>query len=1072
MASRINVGITGDNSGLQTSINDSKRSLKDFVADFSRKASELNAISGKVGDAQRKLVLGANLDTQAKAVGNTLGKLNAQINVANGQYQINGDRIAMVQAKTQAYTAALNDLLARGLKPDSDSAKALSLEIRKLNAEMYVLQGPQRMREQLQQLNNEKAKAAEAARRLAEEEAKAAEKAAEAQRRAAQKVIDDRRRAQKELVDITRNAGRNLTLAVTAPLAALTTMSLRAYGELDALRRGLAVVEGNADKAMQRQKDLKQIYALPGLGIQEALRGDVLFRQAGGYSAAESFDIMKQFGNAIALGGGGKEQFGLVLMQLTQMSTKTKVLAEDLKPLINQAPVAAGAIRKLFGTVDSEQISKQLQAAGKGPREFISMLTAELAKAERVTSGFKNGVENLQDSMTIAGDTYGRVIDQNAQLSGLLSQAANGVENLAAWFEGLNDSQQTAILATLGVAAAMGPTIYVAGTLAGSIQNLANAKKVLTTVLGAERTAMLASLGPYAALAAAVALVGAGTYALYKLYNPTIESAARLADVTDEVTKATGAEIEKVKALVSVAGDEKKSKDERAAAVDKLKAQYPDYFGKLDSEKLKTDELKSAYDQLAGSIYRAALARAAESKANVFAEEIVSLRLENQELMKKAALHKQSAKLAQDTPSNNMYGPTRGNNDEIQYNLEVQKIKNNNAQIYQNEQAIKSLTGLIEANKDVTKTTQNSTAATVADTDSLNSRKDATEEATKELEKLLNVEAAASKDRRTLNEIEVEGLQEIRRFRVMNIDDKLKEQLITQSILATERKLADARREMALDRIYNRPKLTPSRDSVTDYLAGRATSNAKAVMDPFNREQKSQGKLNRYAEIDQIIAAANGIDLSKPLNGVQRQLMDFIVGMNETLRQGAVDAMVGMGEVIGGLIAGTAGIQDLPQMLLGVMGGMFQMMGKSLIEYGIVTAKLIPLMTNIFTAAPAAIIAGVALTALGAGMKGAVQKRQKFASGGIAYGRIFGVNAEAGEYSNARTNPEVIAPLRDLTGILKPFWVSAVRETAQSRMATPGGSTTRHLTILNLEGREIYRTYEEYREKEGRWAKQ
>lgn len=289
--------------------------------------------------------------------------------------------------------------------------------------------------------------------------------------------------------------------------------------------------------------------------------------------------------------------------------------------------MAAGAIRKLFGTVDSEQISKQLQAAGKGPREFISMLTAELAKAERVSSGFKNGVENLQDSMTIAGDTYGRVIDQNAQLSGLLTQAASGVENLAAWFEGLNDSQQTAILATLGVAAAMGPTIYVAGTLAGSIQNLANAKKVLTTVLGAERMAMLASVGPYAAVAAAVALVGAGTYALYKLYNPTIESAARLADVTDEVTKATGAEVEKVKALVSVAGDEKKSKEERAAAVDKLKAQYPDYFGKLDSEKLKTDELKSAYDQLAGSIYRAALARAAESKANVFAEEIVSLRL-------------------------------------------------------------------------------------------------------------------------------------------------------------------------------------------------------------------------------------------------------------------------------------------------------------------------------------------------------------------------------------------------------------------------------------------------------------
>ena len=62
----------------------------------------------------------------------------------------------------------------------------------------------------------------------------------------------------------------------------------------------------------------------------------------------------------------------------------------------------------------------------------------------------------------------------------------------------------------------------------------------------------------------------------------------------------------------------------------------------------------------------------------------------------------------------------------------------------------------------------------------------------------------------------------------------------------------------------------------------------------------------------------------------------------------------------------------LGKTVLAGIGGIFSQMGKSLMAYGITMMKLLPFLSNPFTSGPAALAAGIALTALGAALGGAL----------------------------------------------------------------------------------------------------
>lgn len=129
------------------------------------------------------------------------------------------------------------------------------------------------------------------------------------------------------------------------------------------------------------------------------------------------------------------------------------------------------------------------------------------------------------------------------------------------------------------------------------------------------------------------------------------------------------------------------------------------------------------------------------------------------------------------------------------------------------------------------------------------------------------------------------------------------------------------------------------------------------------------------------------------------------------------EAAVSFGEFLGDLATGeqNAG-QDFGKRMLGAVAAFMDALGKALIA----TAIASDVFQKLILANPAAaVVAGIALVAGATIVRNSLKEGPNataFAEGGIVSGPTLGL---VGEYPNASSNPEVIAPLDKLKGMLK-----------------------------------------------------
>lgn len=170
--------------------------------------------------------------------------------------------------------------------------------------------------------------------------------------------------------------------------------------------------------------------------------------------------------------------------------------------------------------------------------------------------------------------------------------------------------------------------------------------------------------------------------------------------------------------------------------------------------------------------------------------------------------------------------------------------------------------------------------------------------------------------------------------------------------------------------------------------------------------------------------------MNKSLNELNQQI-------TSSLQSAFSGITTGIGNAIGqAMVNGADLVSSLGQVLLDALGNLLLEMGTAMVAYGIGIQALQAALVLPFNPA-LALVGGAAMLAAGGAMKAAAAgfgssgssgqgsnnspgdhwsgSRVPMADGAIVYGPT---HALVGEYSGARNNPEVIAPLSDLKGIL------------------------------------------------------
>ena len=290
--------------------------------------------------------------------------------------------------------------------------------------------------------------------------------------------------------------GNDLTLAVSAPLAALGAAAIKQAGEIESLKLAMtSTFESAGRSAAEAAKEveaLREAAKAPGLDFEQAVRGSIRL-QGVGFSAEEARKVLKELANTISLTGGTAQELDAVTKQFAQIISKGRVLQEDVTILSENMPKIANLMQQAFGTASVEAIRK----AGVTGKEFVTRIIEAAEGLPRVEGGIKNAFVNAGAEARNSLAKLGEAIVKSFDVKGKLEAVTNALQGAVKWFTRLSEGAQSTLVWMAAMAIAIGPLIKLYGFFS---VGLGKAKVAIETL----NKATVVSAKTYSDLSAAV----------------------------------------------------------------------------------------------------------------------------------------------------------------------------------------------------------------------------------------------------------------------------------------------------------------------------------------------------------------------------------------------------------------------------------------------------------------------------------------------------------------------------------------------------------------------------------------
>jgi tape measure domain-containing protein len=255
-----------------------------------------------------------------------------------------------------------------------------------------------------------------------------------------------------------KEAGESMAASLTLPILGVAGAALKSFADIQRFENGLTSMMGSAEAAAAEMAKLKEIAKLPGLDLNQAVKGSVRL-QSVGISADMSRKALVQVSNAIALVGGGAEELDGVTLALQQIGSKGAVFAEEVNQINERLPQIRVAMKNAFGTSDTEE----LQEMGVTAEQFIEGVTVELGKLPRAVGGMSNSFANAKAATVEALAGIGKSLEENFNISGKIDQFAISIQQMSTAFQNLSPEVQKFVMISLGIVAAIGPAMMIFG---------------------------------------------------------------------------------------------------------------------------------------------------------------------------------------------------------------------------------------------------------------------------------------------------------------------------------------------------------------------------------------------------------------------------------------------------------------------------------------------------------------------------------------------------------------------------------------------------------------------------------
>lgn len=780
--------------------------------------------------------------------------------------------------------------------------------------------------------------------------------------------------------------GNEMSIAFTAPLAAIGYKAIESAGDFESLRIAMQTTMADAGYSMEQAnaelEALRKAALAPGLDLEQAVKGSIRL-QSIGFSAEKSRGILVELANAIALTGGTAEELDSVTKQFTQMISKGKVYTQDLNIIKEAMPKISVAMENAFGTKNAEQIQKM----GISSEVFIDAITKQLSTLPRVSGGIKNAIVNagtsIRQFMAQIGEEIARIFD----LTGMADKFSTALGEMAQYWRTLGDETKKTIVQFLLAVAAIGPLAKVFGAVklagaqfvgamsgaVGGLKNMISAVATAIPKIAALSTTMKLIYGG-AVVAGIAALVFAFTQLddVVRGLNPVY---AHLSDIQKEATKAANDEKAAVAPLIKVLQDNTASLDQKRAAIAKLQEISPEYFGNLRLEKGEVVGLTASYNDYIDSIIRAAKAKAAQGKLEDFAKRKEALEAERDafEALKGSYTEGYGMYEALDVEQTDVYNRIAALEEESKAVYEVFKANTEVSNSYKElkNNADNASGGMSEGGKSVAKTYK---------------------EVTTELDNILKKQQALGSA----------GSDEAFDEYVTAIDNGVEKlikagaKLDGPEIKALQGLMAGQKAGMApgeapapLPSLAMPTSVTSIEDKAPDVTSGLVDIGDAAKMTAFHVDGLGQSFLNMMANAglsqEQMQAVGEG--------------MAAMAAVSEQAFQGVFDSLMGVEGAYTnvGRAALIAAMQMVKAALAATLAKAIQ---DSMARSGHPLAGLI--VSGI-------VVGGV--TALFGRLQQEVQKAPKFAKGALVHGPTM---AMVGDNPGASVDPEVIAPLSRL----------------------------------------------------------